>query len=212
MAGAGLLGDIGSVRRVLGAAGIRLWGWHEPRCAEPEAARREADAVLAAARQFDLTGVVMDAESPQGANFFQGGAAEAEIYAAALSAGLETEGRALVLSSHDVPTNFPAFPFGIFARFAHLNAPQVYYGGSPSVARRLQQARAANASYAKPMIPVGAAWVGSPGTAGCATVEQCVEKGREFIALVKEQQFRGYGFWEWSQAPREFWDLLEQLP
>ena len=37
------------------------------------------------------------------------------------------------------------------------------------------------------------------------------ERAREFIRLVKENEFEGYGFWHWMGAPAAFWEVLFEL-
>jgi hypothetical protein len=97
-----------------------------------------------------------------------------------------------------------------FARHAHVNVPQVYYGGSPSVASRLERAIKANSMLTLPFIPVGAGWVGDAG--GCATASACAERAATFVALVREKGLGGYAFWHWAGAPLELWETLVKTP
>ena len=54
--------EIAAFRTELDNAGIELWGWHVPFCADIAAANDEADKLLHWADQFDLAGVLLDAE------------------------------------------------------------------------------------------------------------------------------------------------------
>lgn len=191
------------------AKGVEIWGWHVPRCADQAAARAEAKVVGDLAQKLALNGVIMDAESES--SFFLGGVPEATKYSSDLRNRLAQQNKRLALSSHDVPQNFPDFlpKFNAFAANSDLNFPQVYYGGSPSVAHRLNRAQKANAHVAIPFVPVGAGWIGDGG--GCTSASACAERAREFIRLVKEREFQGYSFWHWGGAPLALWEVLNVL-
>jgi hypothetical protein len=171
---------------------------------EPRARAGPAQVAAELVERFKLDGLLCDAEA--GESFFQGSAEEASAYAMELRGLLDPLGAGVALCSHDIPRNFPDFPFGSFAAHCVQSAPQVYYGGSPSVERRLERALAANASTPLPIIPVGAAWIGDNG--GCASASACAERAREFIRLAKAHQFPGYSFWHWMGAPAKFWEVL----
>jgi hypothetical protein len=203
---ANLTPQFNKLRDALAARGIGVWGWHEPRCKTASIATEEAAVVARLAVERRISGVLVDAEHPQGNLYFQGGAAEATAYAKSLRERLETAGLSLAICSHDIPQNFPGFPFDELARHAHLNAPQVYYGASPSVSNRLERAIKANAHVTIPFVPVGAAWVGDAG--GCATASACAERALAFIRLARQKNFDGYSFWHWAGAPLEFWQVL----
>jgi hypothetical protein len=49
-------------RKELDKTGIELWGWHVPFCANVAAANEEAERVVQWANEFDLAGVLLDAE------------------------------------------------------------------------------------------------------------------------------------------------------
>jgi hypothetical protein len=201
--------DFARVRDALAARGIVVWGWHEPRCADVEAATAEARVVSELAVEWGVKGVLMDAETPQGGLYFQGGHDEALAYGQHLRERLEAAGLALAICSHDIPQNFPAFPFDDLAQHAHVNAPQVYYGGSPSVSNRLERAIRANSHLTIPFVPVGAGWVGPGG--GCESASACAERALAFIRLVKLHGFPAYSFWHWAGAPLELWELLIEV-
>lgn len=190
--------------KALADAGVSVWGWHVPKCESMTSAREEAGLCARLAVDFNLDGVLMDAEA--GSAFFRGTSATAEEYASKLRLGLNGEGKAVGISSHDIPDNFPNFPFDSFARHAQVNAPQVYYGGSPSVSNRLGRAIDANNHLAIPFIPVGAGWIGSDG--GCSSASACAEKAVTFMNLVRQNNFQGYSFWHWFGAPTALWLTL----
>jgi hypothetical protein len=122
----------------------------------------------------------MDAESE--AAFLNGGPGEAEMYARTQRECLDALDKSLAISSHDIPSNFANFPFNSFAQHARVNAPQVYYGGSPSVENRLDRAIHANAHLDIPFTPVGAGYLGDGG--GCSSASACAERAMAFMSLV----------------------------
>ena len=192
------------VRDALRKAGIAVWGWQVPHGETAAHAREEAAVAAQLASELKLDGVLMDAEG--GAGYFKGGAAEAEAYAGTLHNLLMQTHRGLAMCGNDIPKNFPGYAFDKFVKHADFNTPQVYYGGSPSVANRLQRAIEANAHVKAPFVPVGAAWVGDGG--GCASASACAERAREFLRLVDEHGFAGCGFWHWLGAPAAFWQVM----
>jgi hypothetical protein len=198
-----------SVRDAMRAAGIAVWGWQVPHGGTPANARAEATACAKLAKEFDLDGVLMDAEA--GSNYFSGGDVEARAYAKTLRDALVAGGRGIAMCGNDIPSNFPGYPFQSLVKYADTNVPQVYYGGSPSVSNRLSRAIEANKKMSKaPFVPVGAGWIGDGG--GCASASACAERAREFIRLVKEHGFPGYSFWHWMGAPAALWEVLFDLP
>lgn len=186
--------------------GIEVWGWHVPRCANEEIAREEAANVGKIGTDFNLDGLIMDAEHGQG--FFLGKEPEAEAYAAAMRKVADNMGKPLAISSHDIPQNFSDWmpKFNVIASVADYNFPQVYYGSSPSVENRLTRAEDGNEHVILPFLPVGAGWIGGGG--GCASASACAERAREFIRLVKERGYEEYSFWHWAGAPAALWEVL----
>lgn len=197
-----------TVRDALKAAGMSVWGWQVPYGKTVAQATAEADCAIGLAKSLDLDGILMDAEG--GAGYFSGGVAVADAYAARMADQLGAQNRGLAMCGNDIPSNFPNYPFETFVRHAQVNAPQVYYGASPSVANRLDRAITANAGFDVPFVPVGAAWVGEGG--GCASASACAERAREFIRLVNLHGCRGYSFWHWHAAPSAFWEVLIDTP
>ena len=198
------------IRDRLKDKGISVWGYHEPRCKTEERAKKEAEVVGNLADELKLQGVIMDAENPEGNYFFQGGEKEADIYAKRLRQLCDELGLGLAISSHDIPQNFPDFPFESFAKYAHVNASQVYYGSSPSVNYRLERAIKANSMLTIPFVPVGSGWIGGGG--GCASASACAERAIIFAQHVRENQFPGYSFWHWAGAPMALWEALFDNP
>lgn len=196
------------LREALGAAGLSVWGWQVPYGQTTQNAQAEAAIAAELVLNLGLDGLLMDAEG--GAGYFTGGPTVARTYAQALSTSLN--GRAgLAMCGNDIPSNFPDYPFATFVDVAQFNAPQVYYGGSPSVANRLGRAVNDNRRFDKPLVPVGAAWIGQ-GDGGCASASACAERAREFLRLVAEQGFPGCSFWHWGGAPLAFWEVLIDTP
>ncbi len=187
---------------------IDVWGWHVPYAPSDAEAQREAGLVAHIAQEFNLAGILMDAES--GAGFFKGNLKTAEIYAKELRGLLDNQNKGLGISSHDIPSNFPDFPFSVFAQYATVNAPQVYYGGSPSVDNRLSRAVQANSQFDIPFIPVGAGWIGDNG--GCSSASVCAEKAIAFMKLVHKYHFQGYSFWHWQGVPSKLWEVFFEEP
>lgn len=183
----------------LGREEIDVWGWHVPHAATSEDAKHEAQLVAGIAKEFGLSGILMDAEA--GDNFFKGNATTASEYSKELGSLLAAQSKGLALSSHDIPSNFPSFPFAAFAKNATVNAPQVYYGSSPSVESRLNRAINANSHVDVPFVPVGAGWIGDGG--GCESAAACAERALAFMKLVHEHQYQGYSFWHWLGVPGE---------
>jgi len=192
------------VRDALREQSIDVWGWHVPHGGTVEHAQSEADLCIRLAKDLRLDGMLMDAEGGDG--YFSGGAAVADAYAKHLYQGLRDQGIGLAMCGNDIPHNFPGYPFETFVQYAEVNAPQVYYGSSPSVQNRLDRALAANRGVKAPFFPVGAAWVGDGG--GCASASACAERAREFIRLAKLHDFQGHGFWHWMGAPAALWEVL----
>lgn len=193
------------VRDALRAEGIAVWGWHVPHGGTQAHAREEAAVAGQLAIDLGLDGLLMDAEG--GSGYFNGGAAEADAYGGTLRKVLKDAGLGIAMCGNDIPKNFPGYPFSSFVKHADANAPQVYYGGSPSVANRLQRAMDANAQVKAPFVPVGAAWIGT-GDGGCESASACAERAREFLRLVDLHGFPGCGFWHWMGAPAAFWQVL----
>ncbi len=187
---------------------IDVWGWHVPHAATSADAEDEAQLVAGIAKEFELSGILMDAEA--GNNFFRGNATTASEYSKELESLLAAQSKGLALSSHDIPSNFPSFPFGAFAKHATVNAPQVYYGSSPSVDHRLNRAINANSHVDAPFIPVGAGWIGDGG--GCASAAACAERALAFMKLVHEHQYQGYSFWHWLGVPAKLWEVFFTEP
>jgi hypothetical protein len=216
-------GDLGGQLKQLvtqaHAAGISAFGYHVPHCETNELAVEEADFVAGLLDKFKLDGVFVDNED--GGSYFKGGAAEAEAYATELKAKLAPVGRKIVMSSNDILSAHPKAYGKVIGHAMDANAPQVYYGQSATVQKRLQWAVKENSVFAAPFAPIGAGWVRKPGDktdAGCASAADCAQRARDFIGLVSlmhhsnPTKFPGYGFWDWDEVPDELWAVLNELP
>lgn len=192
------------------AADIDVWGWQVPHCATAQAVAAEAATSARLAQAFGLRGLIMDAEG--GAEFFQGGTAEADDYGRQMRAASDALGIPLAISSNDIPGNIAGWlpRFNKIASHATINFPQVYYGSSPSVAHRLDRAEDGNSHITIPFAPVGAAWIGDGG--GCSSASACAERAAQFISLVKSRGYQEYSFWHWFGAPAALWEVLNQTP
>jgi hypothetical protein len=209
------LADLPKLKGELDRAGIGLWGWHVPFCADRTAARNEVAKVLGWADQHSLDGIVVDAERTRESPRFRGGAAEAELYAETLAQGLAGKGRAIALSSHDQPSLHQDLPFAAFLQHIDDICPQIYYR-STSVSPRFKksvrdyQALVPANSFKARFKPTGNITISDdlplPDVASCLTAAQ------RFMALVKEGGFAAYSFWSWDSAPDEIFDLLRDTP
>ncbi len=123
-------GLVKALARQLGAAlekaGVELWGWHVPFAGTDDAAQAEVDLVLSWARDFELAGVITDAERTHNPPRFQGGAAQARLYATYLAAGLAADQKGFAFSSHDQPSLHRDLPFAEFLSGGGAALPQVY--------------------------------------------------------------------------------------
>jgi hypothetical protein len=188
------------------SSNLEVWGWQVPHCSTAQAAQAEAATFRRIVQQFDLDGLIMDAEG--GADFFQGGVNEARAYGAAMRQAANSLQKPLGISSNDIPQNIVGWlpKFNEIASQADVNFPQTYYGSSPSVASRVDRAVNANAHLAIPFVPVGAGFVGDGG--GCASAHACAERATVFIQLCKNRSYQGYSFWHWAGAPMPLWEVL----
>ena len=125
--------------------GIEIWGWQVPHCATTAVAKREAKLLGDLAEEFELDGMIMDAEGTSA--YFHGGLAEAKAYGAAMRQIADRLEKPLGISSNDIPQNIDGWlpKFNEIARKAHINFPQTYYGASPSVINRVDRAERGNA-------------------------------------------------------------------
>ena len=189
---------------------IKVWGWQVPHCLNSDIAKSEAIIMSQLTSEFDLDGIIMDAEG--GGSFFQGGKDEAASYATAMRVAADSLNKPLAISSNDIPQNIEGWlpKFNKIASVAEYNFPQVYYGSSPSVESRLNRAESGNSHVTAPFIPVGAGWIGDGG--GCSSASACAERAQIFINLINKRGYQGYSFWHWAGAPMALWDVLNVTP
>ncbi|MBV8575548.1 MAG: lipase family protein, partial [Acetobacteraceae bacterium] len=197
-----------------GAKGISIFGYHVPHCDGPEAVDAEIALLVQLATDFALAGIVIDNE--EGPAYFRGDANAAEAYGSRLAAAMHAQGKLVVMSSHDIVSEHPKAFASIIGKRVDINAPQVYYGASPSVKARLDRARQENAAIAAPFYPVGVCVVEPHGEheGAFSDAAKCAAWAKQFIQLcgalhaTDPNKYPGYGFWDWDQAPPEFWDVL----
>lgn len=193
---------------------IAVLGYHVPHCPTPQAAQEEISFVAGTVQQFGLAGVVVDNED--GSGYFQGNSQCASTYAQALHAAMNAAKKLVVMSSDDIISAHPDAYATVIGAFVDINAPQVYYGQSPSVQNRLDWAISENSGIAAPFFPVGAAFLSDPaaGEGGFSDPDTCAKWAGQFIDLISQlnrsdpNKYPGYAFWEWSAAPAQFWDVL----
>jgi hypothetical protein len=197
-------------------SGISVLGFHVPICATEQSVSDEVGFVENAVRDFGLAGVVVDNEDGRG--FFRGDARIAALYASGLRTAMTRANKLVVMSSNDIVSSHPKSYATIIGKAIDVNAPQVYYGQSRSVSARLNEAEKENKPIAAPFFPVGAAFLRNPkdNDGGFLDPKQCAEWAKDFIDLVSllhrmsPSQFPGYGFWNWDEAPDEFWQALAE--
>jgi len=196
------------------AAGIEVFGYHVPWCADEHSAANEIEFVAKTVVSWKLAGVVVDNED--GPSYFKGTAQTAAQYARGISLAMKQAGKLVLMSSNDVVSLHPKAFAGIIGQSIDINAPQVYYGESASVSSRLNRAVRENKNIAAPFFPVGAAFLRSETEhdGGFLDPNKCAAWAKDFINLVSllhhssPDQFPGYGFWNWEEAPEEVWQVL----
>lgn len=208
------LPSLPGVRQALANAGVELWGWHVPFCADRDNAKAEALKVLEWTDDATLAGIVIDAERTPDPRF-QGQEAEADIYTSTLSSGLEERGCGVAFSSHDQPSQHSDFPFQPFLDVVHDVCPQVYYR-SANPGQRLgkslhdYKALLSADEFTSRYRPTGNITTG--GDLPLPDVATCLTAARKFIQLVNESGYKSYSFWCWDTAPAEIWPVFNQTP
>lgn len=207
--------DIKDIIAKLANAGVDTWGWHVPFCATGKKAQQEAANIVQWARDFSLSGVLLDAEWTPEYPRFQGGTAEAELYATHIEGEMSKDARGIGLSSHDQPDLHPDLPFATFLAHVADNCPQVYYR-SEQVTPRLSKSIAAylpleaGRDFKDRYKPTGNITMGDD--LPFPDVATCLQATRNFLGAVKAKGFKGYSFWCWDTAPAEIWPLLKAEP
>ena len=190
--------------------GIEIWGWQVPHCSTTAIAKKEAKLLGDLVEEFELDGMIMDAEGTSA--YFHGDVAEAKAYGAAMREIADNLEKPLGISSNDIPQNIDGWlpKFNEIAKKADFNFPQTYYGASPSVTHRVDRAAMGNAHLTIPFVPVGACFIGRA-EGGCASASACAERAREFIRLCNTRNYQGYSFWHWGGAPMTLWEVLNTV-
>jgi hypothetical protein len=209
------LTNIATIRSELKNAGVGLWGWHVPFCADANAARIEATNIVTWADQFSLDGVLVDAERTPDSPRFQGGEAEAKTYLQTLSDGLARNGRGMALSSHDQPSLHTDFPFAVFLNYVADNCPQVYYR-SINVATRFNKSvrdyksLEVTRNFQDRYKPTGN--ITMTEDVSLPNVSTCLKAAANFIDLVHAGGYHAYSFWCWDSAPNDIWQFFKDIP
>jgi hypothetical protein len=194
------------------AAGIDVLGYHVPWCADEHSTSNEIDFVTKTIGSFKLAGVVVDNED--GASYFKGTVETAAQYASGIKQAMKNAGKVVLMSSNDIVSLHPKACAETIGKHIDINAPQVYYGGSTSVSSRLNRAALENADIDAPFFPVGAAFLSDGGDGGFQDADTCAAWAEDFINLVSllhhssPDQYPGYGFWNWEEAPDPLWQVL----
>lgn len=204
-----------AVKQALADAGVELWGWHVPFCADAQAAAAEAQKVLEWLDQAGFSGIVIDAERTDESPRFRGGPAEADIYTSTVVAGLDQRGCGVAFSSHDQPALHMDLPFKTFLDHVADMCPQVYYrSADPSIrlakSVRDYKALVPPADFVSRYRPTGNITIS--GDIPFPDVATCLTATRAFLTLVKESGYQSYSFWCWDTAPPEVWELFNQTP
>lgn len=208
-------GHVNDLRAALDRVGVELWGWHVPFCANQSDAAAEGANVSNWAEQFNLGGVIIDAERTNESPRFRGHAAEATTYMTRIAHDLSAHDRGLALSSHDQPSLHTDLPFEPFLSHVNDNCPQVYYR-TENIITRLDKsvhdykiAEGAR-NFQDRYRPTGNVTV--KGDIPFSSVHACLAATRNFITAVDQRGYGGYSFWCMDEAPKELWPLLEDLP
>ena len=170
--------------------------------------------MLSWANDFELEGVITDAERTENPPRFQGSAAQASLYTTSLADGLASAGRGFGFSSHDQPSLHRDLPFVEFLAKGEPVLPQVYNttaNPTPRLDKSEHDYRALlGPSFdARYMPTANASMVGEGGFADEAT---CLKSVSIFLDLVAARKFPGHSFWCWEEVTAAFWSLLERRP
>lgn len=137
--------------------GIYVWGWGYLYGADwrrSSQARAEAQVTIQAVQKYQLSGFLMDVESPYKR---QGSRSWATVYMATLRTALPDI--PLGLSSYRYPSYHPELPWYEFLSRCNFHAPQVYWQGSHNPGYQLRRSvTELRALRDLPLVPVGAAY------------------------------------------------------
>jgi N-acetylmuramoyl-L-alanine amidase len=205
---------LAQVRTALEVAGIALWGWHVPFCANQAAARDEAAKVLQWVSAGALAGLVVDAERTAESPRFQGSAAEATLYSQLVAKGLADAGRGIAFSSHDQPPLHGDLPFAAFLAVIPSACPQIYNTAADPIPRF----KKSEAGY-QPLLAPNFTNRYRPTGNICVREDvkfpdlaTCLASVASFLGRVDASHYPGHSLWCWDDAPDEIWDLLHNIP
>ncbi|MGY4257683.1 hypothetical protein ACVI1L_004751 [Bradyrhizobium sp. USDA 4516] len=207
--------EIAALGTELSAAGVELWGWHVPFCADKRAAAEEASNVLSWADDAALAGIVVDAERTPENPRFRGAEREAVAYLDPLSKGLEAAARGIAFSSHDQPSLHRDMPFAPFLDHIEDVCPQVYYTTARAVTRLAKSIR----DY-KALIPANDFLSRYKPTGNITMTEDvrfpdvatCLSATNKFFGLIASNGFASCSFWCADTAPEDIWQLFVDTP
>lgn len=199
------------LRTELANAGVELWGWHVPFCANKAAAVDEASKVLSWTDEAQLAGMVVDAERTPENPRFRGSETEAVTYLDPLRKGLEATGRGIAFSSHDQPSLHRDMPFAPFLEYIEDVCPQVYYTSARPETRLRKsmtdyQALIPANDFVSRYKPTGNITIGED--VGFPDVPTCLSATKKFFALIATNGFTSSSFWCADTTPEEIWQLF----
>jgi hypothetical protein len=214
----------GDLIRALREVGIEVWGWafaYGPKL-DPEA---QAAVFAARARQFDMSGLVIDAED-FGSRIWSSaeGATAARAYVRRLRSEMAEVSDLIVgLSSYRYIRYHRSFPFAAFMDGCDVAMSQVYWiarSGGDAVRNLQDSYEDYRAQFPHTLfIPTGAAYGEQAGTGDdpwfwSATPEQITR----FLDQARAMRLPGVTFWSWEHAVRdpgnqwypgtELWDAI----
>ena len=181
------------------AAGIQVWGWVWLWLREPI---KEAEIAGQGIRTFELDGLFVNAEHPA-----KGKPQEAGAYMDALRTAAPD--CTVALSSYRYPDRHTSFPWREFLTRCDLDAPQMYWvGETPAECVHSSLAEHRGFSFARPVIPTGAAFGEQYGDSYFrAQPAEIVE----FLDAVRARDLPAASFWSWDWAEAHGPDLWEAI-
>lgn len=165
--------------------GIDVWGWQFVYLSDGE---REAEKAAERIKQFDLKGLLIDAES------HAKNAADKYNQARKYSQVIIRENIVAGLCSYRYPTLHRELPWKEFLKCCTFHCPQVYWAKSTNPAKQLNRSIYELKELKDiPVIPAGAAYEEHEW-------KPTAEEMDEFNSEVKSLQLSGLIWWEWAEA------------
>jgi hypothetical protein len=172
--------------------GIYVWGWgylYGADWRKSSQARTEAQITIQVILQYQLSGFLIDSESP----YKRAGARSwATVYMSTVRTTLPDI--PLGLCSYRYPSYHPELPWHEFLSRCNFHAPQVYWQGSHNPGYQLRRSvTELRALRDLPLVPVGAAY----SERDWAPTEPDL---KEFNDTARELQLPGLAWWSWQHA------------